>query len=570
MPGSRCLTAAPGESVSLIVNPGPTTPDSVRLWAPAPPAAPSTAATAAAPSTTRIPIARSIRGFRRTGFILRAAPRRTAPRALHDQRRSLAASSSESVRSADWNGPRRRSTSAPRPPARPGRHRRRASPAAPGRRLPALPRQAHRPHLLVDGEREILRAPADTDHVLVGDRLARAGEQHVQVELEHAPRPGEQAPDAARRRAPAPVEPPSRDGSRSSARSIRRPRRGEPSAEPRRRPWPGCSRPRRSPPRAALVRQGSPGRYTRASSNSPTECAVLDVAADGVDEAREQAGPQRRRAPRRSARADARRRVGSSGRSEGVYVSANPSPASTSSTRRERRWSGVSAPNMRGARGSVNGTSSIRKRAISSTTSISRGTSRARQVGDDHIVAGDSKPRRPSSARWSSAGVSRPMTSSARSGGRRSRAGRGGRPARRCARPSGRPRSRRSAAWRGRAAGSARCGSTPFSHRFEPSVRSRSRSELRKMPIGSKFAASSRTSVVSSPISVSSPPMIPASATARSASAISEVAGLERALDAVQRAQRLARPPPAARRSCRRADGRSRRRAAGCRARAIT
>ena len=33
------------------------------------------------------------------------------------------------------------------------------------------------------------------------------------------------------------------------------------------------------------------------------------------------------------------------------------------------------------------------------------------------------------------------------------------------------------------AAGPARCGSTPFSQRFEPSVRSRSRSEVRKMPV---------------------------------------------------------------------------------------
>ena len=40
------------------------------------------------------------------------------------------------------------------------------------------------------------------------------------------------------------------------------------------------------------------------------------------------------------------------------------------------------------------------------------------------------------------------------------------------------------------------------------------------MPVGSKFAASRSTSVVDSPISVSSPPMIPAIATARSASAI--------------------------------------------------
>ncbi len=92
------------------------------------------------------------------------------------------------------------------------------------------------------------------------------------------------------------------------------------------------------------------------------------------------------------------------------------------------------------------------------------------------------------------------------------------------------------------AAGPARCGSTPFSQRFEPSVRRRSRSEVRKMPYGSKFAASSRTRVVPSPISVSSPPMIPASAVARSASAISRSSGVELAVDAVEGAQPLARP----------------------------
>ena len=63
------------------------------------------------------------------------------------------------------------------------------------------------------------------------------------------------------------------------------------------------------------------------------------------------------------------------------------------------------------------------------------------------------------------------------------------------------------------AAGSARCGSTPFSHRFEPSVRNASRSDVCRIPIGSKFAASSSTLVVASVTSLSSPPMIAASAT---------------------------------------------------------
>ena len=77
---------------------------------------------------------------------------------------------------------------------------------------------------------------------------------------------------------------------------------------------------------------------------------------------------------------------------------------------------GVSAPNISRRRGSVNGTSSRRKRAISSTTSISRVTSRARQVGTITSSPRGSKPSRPRIAACSAAGVARPITSSARSG----------------------------------------------------------------------------------------------------------------------------------------------------------
>ena len=90
------------------------------------------------------------------------------------------------------------------------------------------------------------------------------------------------------------------------------------------------------------------------------------------------------------------------------------------------------------------------------------------------------------------------------------------------------------------AAGSARYGSTPFSHRFEPSVRSPRRSEVLRMPIGSKFAASSRTSVVVSPTSDSSPPMIAASATGRTRVRDEQVARLERPQRPVERHELLA------------------------------
>ena len=81
------------------------------------------------------------------------------------------------------------------------------------------------------------------------------------------------------------------------------------------------------------------------------------------------------------------------------------------------------------APGSVNGTSSSRKRATSSTTSISRVTSRARQVGASTRSPSRSKPSRSSSPCWSCRQRSR-----SRSARRRARAGRGspaaaGRPA---------------------------------------------------------------------------------------------------------------------------------------------
>jgi hypothetical protein len=76
----------------------------------------------------------------------------------------------------------------------------------------------------------------------------------------------------------------------------------------------------------------------------------------------------------------------------------------------------VSVPNIARRTGKVNGTSSSRKRAISSTTSISRVTSLARHVGTTMLFSERSKPRRPRSAYWSSADVSIPITLSARSG----------------------------------------------------------------------------------------------------------------------------------------------------------
>jgi hypothetical protein len=76
----------------------------------------------------------------------------------------------------------------------------------------------------------------------------------------------------------------------------------------------------------------------------------------------------------------------------------------------------VSAPNIARRAGSVKGTSASRARATSSITSTSRVTSRARQVGATTSPLPLSKARRSSQASWSAAGVSSPITSSARSG----------------------------------------------------------------------------------------------------------------------------------------------------------
>ena len=204
-----------------------------------------------------------------------------------------------------------------------------------------------------------------------------------------------------------------------------------------------------------------------------------------------------------------------------MYASEKPEPTRTSSTARRSRWAGVSTPNMARRRGSVNGTSSSLKRATSSTRSISRVTSRARQVGEVTVPAGpSSNPRRRRIDSCSACGTSSPISAEARSGRKRITGG-PGRSARTSASPVQRaPDVSTMSCEQRRAAAAARCGSTPFSQRFEPSVRRRRRRDEARIPTGSKFAASSRTFVVRSVTSVSSPPMIAAMATALAPSAI--------------------------------------------------
>ena len=170
----------------------------------------------------------------------------------------------------------------------------------------------------------------------------------------------------------------------------------------------------------------------------------------------------------------------------------------------------------------VCGTRSSTIRATSSIRSTSRVTSRARTVGTvTSHSSSTSKPSRSRIWRCSSAGSSSPTRRSVRSGRRRT-TGRGGRPPCTSALPaSSAPARSTIILLASTAAGSARYGSMPFSQRFEPSVRRPSRSEVFSTPIGSKFAASSSTSVVDSTTSLLAPPMIAASATGFSPSVIS-------------------------------------------------
>ena len=123
------------------------------------------------------------------------------------------------------------------------------------------------------------------------------------------------------------------------------------------------------------------------------------------------------------------------GTSVHVYASEKPAPTSTSSTRRRSRCSLVSWTDGAARSGSVDGTSSIRKRTTSSTRSTGRVTSFMRHVGTRHLVAVDLEaeplqaarpaPRRESpsrsAARRARAGGGRRAAPAARRGRRRAR-----------------------------------------------------------------------------------------------------------------------------------------------------
>ena len=171
----------------------------------------------------------------------------------------------------------------------------------------------------------------------------------------------------------------SRSASRSTCGSMRSAANSV-STAPFARPKP----PSRDPGQmAALVRQLLPGREVHARDLEQRDPLVprVDVALRAPRRARGRASsaapPARRRADRRAA---ARSGSGRSRRGSTCTPRRSRRRRARPRRRRRRRWSRVSRP-VAVRVGSVNGISSRWTRAISSTTSASRVTSRARHVG---------------------------------------------------------------------------------------------------------------------------------------------------------------------------------------------
>ena len=219
------------------------------------------------------------------------------------------------------------------------------------------------------------------------------------------------------------------------------------------------------------------------------------------------APPRRARARSSSAGSPGRRSSGSGSRMASglgsdaarlhVYASESPAPTRTSSTTPAQPLLLGQPPRTWRRSGIVSGTRSSTGRATSSMRSISRVTSRARQVGT--VTSQSAETSKPNPSRVASLLVGGDVEpDQARRALRPEADDRPlGEPAVDVAWPviraPARSTSSRLASF---AACSARYGSTPFSQRFDPAVRSASRSDVRRIPSGSKFAASSSTSVV--------------------------------------------------------------------------
>ena len=297
---------------------------------------------------------------------------------------------------------------------------------------------------------------------------------------------------------------------------------------PRARPWPRkneAGSPRAAPARAAeaAVQHGAERpRLARQRSPSARVVDVRDLEQREVvapprprcgasassrlgrssgagGRARSRAGSRPRRIVRRGSSGARPRRSGRVRRHErGVTASVRPAPRHASTTARRTRWLGVRPPPRARRRAATAPCSRPWMRATSSTTSISRVTSSQRGVGTR-----TSQPSPARAARSRAGRGSRPPRASETSiagdrARRRSMRTRSARARRQVAvdvdrarAPCARRRARRAGGPRRARRPGARCGSTPFSQRFEPSVRRPSACEVRMTCARVKFAASS-------------------------------------------------------------------------------
>ena len=181
-----------------------------------------------------------------------------------------------------------------------------------------------------------------------------------------------------------------------------------------------------------------------------------------------------------------------------MYASEKPAPTSTSSSARRKRCSGVEVAGDRAAQGHR------RRHAVEhdprdllDDVDLARDVARPMRR-DRHLpcvvdVEVEPLEDRPLLLGWDVEADAATLAARAAASRRAVRAGRrltSAEPV--SSAPARSTRSRLAST----AAGSAAYGSTPFSHLFDPSVRSASRSDVWRMPIGSKFAASSSSSVV--------------------------------------------------------------------------
>ena len=443
----------------------------------------------------------------RIGFpdVTRAAPRRSARLSAATIRsRSPATSSSVSVRSGAWKARWSATDFRPSPTcvALVDVEEARLAELRAGRLVRRGDERADL-DVLADRDGDVLPVGRVGDHVVVEDPLGDGRHQRLDVELEDAPAPLEERrvelaePARVRLRRLAGMQVVERRAPRRRAGC------GTPRRSPRRPPAPPRSRPRRSRRRASAprgaARPRSAGTRARARRGGRRRVARVDVDARRLDEAREQRRPQDGvLAAHRLGQPQRRAGRGRSAVRLHVYASEKPAPTSTSSSVAAEPLLGRQVAGDGAAEGHrVRDPVEHRPRDLLDEVDLARhvaGTPRR----DGHLPRRrSSKPRPPRIARCSSSGTSSPIRRRARSG-RSVTSGRGreARRGRRRGRRARRPRGRRAAGSRAPRPARPHRGRRPSPTCSSPPCAARARSEVRSTPIGSKFAASSSTSVV--------------------------------------------------------------------------